>query len=218
MTLWLGLCVTLGAMASNEYHFISDWQVEGTVKEVSDIITETSSLPQWWPSVYLNVTVLNPGLEDGTGKVVKLLTRGWLPYALDWTLRVTESRHPHGFTLEAEGDFNGRGVWRFVQDGPQVFIRYDWRIRADKPLLRTLSFAFKPVFKANHRWAMDRGEKSLTLELARRRAHSAGPLAVIPPPPAPARFSALLLWLFCATVVLAAGACAIAVFRSPATR
>ena len=85
-------------MASNEYHFISDWQVEGTVEEVSAIITDTVSLPRWWPSVYLAVTVLQPSLEDGIGKVVSLLTRGWLPYSLDWTLRVTESRRPYGLT------------------------------------------------------------------------------------------------------------------------
>ena len=205
-------------MASNEYHFISDWLVEGTVEEVSAIITDTVSLPHWWPSVYLDVTVLEPGLKGGTGKVVKLLTRGWLPYSLDWTLRVTESRHPHGFTLEAEGDFNGRGIWRFVQDGSHVFIRYDWKIRADKPLLRTLSFAFKPIFEANHRWAMERGEQSLRLELARRRARNADQLTGIPAPPGPARLSAPLLWLFCATMVLAGGACAIAVFRGPVTR
>lgn len=199
-------------MASNEYHFISDWQVEGTVEEVSAIVTDTVSLPRWWPSVYLAVTVVQSGREDGTQKVVKLHTRGWLPYSLDWRLRVTESRHPHGFTLEAEGDFNGQGIWHFVQDGARVLIRYDWKIRADKPLLRTLSFAFKPVFEANHRWAMERGEASLRLELARRRARSANQLAGIAAPPGPARFSALLLWLVCATVVLAGSACAMAVF------
>ena len=205
-------------MASNEYHFISDWQVEGTVTEVSAILTDTVSLPQWWPSVYLDVTMQKPGLEDGTGKVVRLLTRGWLPYCLDWTLRVTESRHPHGFTLEAAGDFNGRGNWDFKQEGSRVHIRYDWKIRADKPLLRTLSFAFKPVFRANHRWAMQRGEESLQLELARRRARCAEQLARIPAPPGPARYSALLLWLACGTVLLAGGACGLGVFRSAVTR
>jgi hypothetical protein len=205
-------------MASNEYHFISNWRVKGTVDEVSAILTDTASLPRWWPSVYLAVTVLQPSLEDGTGKVVKLLTRGWLPYSLDWMLRVTESRHPHGFTLEAEGDFDGRGIWEFVQDGSCVHIRYDWKIRADKPLLRTLSFAFKPVFEANHRWAMHQGEKSLSLELERRRTRSGDYAAAIPPPRGPARLADFLSWLFCATVVLVIGAYAIAVLRSPATR
>jgi hypothetical protein len=46
-------------------------------------------------------------------------------------------------------------------------IAYDWRIRAEKPLLRYLSFLFKPVFSANHRWATARGEESLKAELAR---------------------------------------------------
>ena len=199
-------------MASNEYHFISDWQVEGTIDEVYDIITNTSSLPRWWPSVYLDVTMLQPGREDGTQKVVRLLTRGWLPYSLDWTLLVTESRRPHGFTLEADGDFKGRGIWHFVQDGSRVLIRYDWKIRADKLLLRILSFAFKPVFEANHRWAMKRGEVSLKLELARKRDTSPEELARIPPPPGPARFSGLLLWLACAMGVLAGAACALKFF------
>ena len=45
-------------MASNEYHFISEWQVEGTEQEASAIMRDTASLPRWWPSVYLAVTEL----------------------------------------------------------------------------------------------------------------------------------------------------------------
>ncbi len=121
-------------------------------------------------------------------------------------------------TLEATGDFSGQGTWHFKQDGPRVRIRYDWKIRADKPLLRTLSFAFKPVFRANHRWAMQRGEESLRLELARRRACSPDQLAGILAPPQASRFSGVLLCTLCAALVLAGSACAIAVFRSPVTR
>jgi len=138
-------CTFEQAMANNEYHLVTDWRLEGTVNEVSAILSDAASLPRWWPSVYLTVNVLKPGREDGTQKVVKLHTRGWLPYTLDWTLRVTESRPPYGFSLEAEGDLKGRGVWTFVQDGSHVLIHYDWRIRADKVLLQTLSFAFKPI-------------------------------------------------------------------------
>ena len=36
----------LADMASNEYHFISEWQVEGTVQEASAIINDTASLPR----------------------------------------------------------------------------------------------------------------------------------------------------------------------------
>jgi hypothetical protein len=44
----------------------------------------------------------------------------------------------------------------------------------------------KPIFKANHHWAMARGEESLKLELARRHAAGDPTLeAVIPAPPGP---------------------------------
>lgn len=170
-------------MTSNEYHFVTSWRIEGTCEEVSDILKNATDLPRWWPSVYLRVEEMKTGDKDGIGKEVDLYTKGWLPYTLRWQFRVTESRHPYGFSLEAWGDFNGRGIWTFEQDGKFVNITYDWKIRADKPLLSALSFIFKPIFSANHRWAMDRGEESLKLELARRRASTPEEAARIPAPP-----------------------------------
>ena len=43
-----------------------------------------------------------------------------------------------------------------------------------------------PAVAANHRWAMATGEKSLRLELARRRAATAAERAAVEPPPGPA--------------------------------
>ncbi|HEX5227919.1 MAG TPA: SRPBCC family protein [Bryobacteraceae bacterium] len=149
-------------MPANEYHFVSHWRVESTLEEVTEVLSHAPDLARWWPSVYLNVKQPEPGGP------VELLTKGWLPYKLRWSFRVTESRRPHGFSIEAWGDFDGRGVWTFEQDGPFVNITYDWRIRAEKPLLKHLSFLFKPIFSANHRWAMARGEESLKVELVRR--------------------------------------------------
>jgi hypothetical protein len=45
----------------------------------------------------------------------------------------------------------------------------DWKIRADKPLLRYLFLLLKPV-SINHRWAMAQGEKSLKAELGAHHA------------------------------------------------
>ena len=154
-------------MSSNDYHFVTRWRVGGTIKEVADVLKSAEDLPRWWPSVYLDVQELEAGDEDGIGKVVALHTRGWLPYTLRWQFRVVESRYPHGYALEASGDFNGRGVWSFEQEEEWVNVIYDWRIRADKPLLKAFSFLLKPVFAANHRWAMAKGEESLRLELER---------------------------------------------------
>lgn len=115
------------------------------------------------------VVELRPPRADGTGRRVRLLTKGKLPYRLRWEFEVIESWSPYGFTIAASGDFEGRGSWTFVQRGPLVDIAFDWRIRADKPLLKWLSFVFKPIFEANHRSAMARGEECLVRELARRR-------------------------------------------------
>jgi hypothetical protein len=180
-------------MASSDYHFISHWRVEGNLEEVSEIIGDAAGLVRWWPSVYLDIQVLAPGDATGVGKVVSLFTKGWLPYTLRWQFVVTESRSPQGFSLRASGDFDGTGVWTFVQDGPWVAITYDWRIRAEKPLLRYGSFLLKPLFAANHRWAMARGEESLRLELARRRATTEAERARVPAPPPPAPNSPLAL-------------------------
>jgi hypothetical protein len=177
-------------MKANEYHFVTHWRVPGTVDEVAEVLSDATDLPRWWPAVYLDVVETEPGDEDGIGKEVSLYTRGWLPYTLRWQFRVTESDYPHSFALESWGDFVGRGEWRLRQNGRFVDITYDWRIQAEKPLLRTLSFLLRPIFAANHRWAMARGEESLRLELARRAAKQQPadhhPLNVpIPPPPGP---------------------------------
>ena len=172
-------------MPSNDYHFITRWRVEGAINEVADILKDAAELPRWWPSFYLDVKILDPGYKNGIGKVVSLYTKGWLPYTLQWDFRVTESSYPHGFSLEAWGDFNGRGIWSLEQDESFVNVTYDWKLRADKPLLSALSFLFKPIFSANHRWAMEKGEESLKLELARRHARTPEEAARIPAPPPP---------------------------------
>jgi len=176
-------------VTSNDYHFVSRWRVEGTCGEVADSLGEPLALSRWWPSVYLKVEELRPPDARGLGRRVRLHTAGWLPYTLQWEFEVVDSRYPYGFTILASGDFDGRGEWTFVQDGPVVDVTYDWRLRAEKPLLRNLSFLLKPLFEANHRWAMAQGEESLKLELARRRAPSAAAAALIPPPPGPVTYA-----------------------------
>lgn len=172
-------------MTGNTYEFVTHWRVQSTVEEVAAILGDALDLPRWWPAVYLDVEELEPGDAHGVGRLVRLYTKGWLPYTLRWQFRVEEANPPHGFAIAAEGDFVGRGVWSFVQEGDEAAITYDWRIDAEKPLLRRLSYALKPFFAANHRWAMAKGEESLKLELARRHAATPAERAAVPAPPGP---------------------------------
>lgn len=170
---------------SAAYHFLTRWRIPGDIHEVADILGDAEGFTRWWPSVYLDIVVHEPGDERGVGKVIELYTKGWLPYTLRWSCRVTRENKPYGFAIEAWGDFVGTGVWTLAQDGEFVDVAYDWRIVADKPLLRRLSFLLRPVFARNHAWAMAKGEESLKLELARRHAITPEERARIPAPPGP---------------------------------
>lgn len=181
-------------MPTNDYHFITHWRMQSTPEEITEIIRDANDLTRWWPSVYLNARVLQTGDERGVGSVIDLYTKGWLPYTLRWRFRVSESRAPFGLTLEANGDFVGRGIWTFEADGDWVNITYDWKISAEKPLLKLFSPLMKPLFSANHLWAMRQGETSLQRELQRRHAPTEAARAAVPPPPPPTP-SAPLQWL-----------------------
>jgi hypothetical protein len=182
-------------MGAADYHFVTIWRIEGELEQVAAIIADAASLARWWPAVYLDVQELEPGEPSGVGKLVALYTKGWLPYTLRWRFRVSEVEPGRRIALESQGDFVGRGVWSFRQEGPVTVVRYDWDIAAAKPLLRHLSPLLKPIFAANHRWAMGTGEVSLRLELARRRARTPAELARVPPPPGPTSSSPLPLAL-----------------------
>ena len=173
-------------MPTADYHFVDRWRVEADCKEVADIIEDALGLPGWWGSVYFEVKELEPGEGNhGTGKLIHVRAGGWLAYTLKINFRTVESRYPSGFTMDATGDLEGKGIWTFEPDGPFVNVTYDWTIRANKPVIEKFSFFLKPIFRSNHNWTMRRGEESLKLELLRRRAKSPEERARIPPPPRP---------------------------------
>lgn len=168
---------------NNDYEFLTQWRVPGTIAEVKEVLGDAESLPRWWPAVYLAVRKVAEGEPNGVGREVDVHTKGWLPYTLRWRLRITAPLTDEGFSLSAAGDLIGTGTWTFRQAGPEVVIIYDWRVRAAKPLLQKLSWLLKPGFAANHVWAMQQGEQSLRLELRRRRATTDAERRAIPPPP-----------------------------------
>lgn len=155
-------------MASNDYAFITEWRVEAPPELVYDILIEGEDLPRWWPEVYLSAKAERPPDGGTVGTRLDLHTRGWLPYTLRWTAETTRADRPTGFALRATGDFDGTGVWTFTPDGSGTHIRFDWTLRAEKPILRSLSFLLKPVFSWNHRWAMAKGYENLRREVLRR--------------------------------------------------
>lgn len=203
------------AGADNRYEFVTRWELEATADEVFDILEDAPALPRWWPSVYLEVTEVDRGGPDGVGRVTSFFTKGWLPYTLRWSARLTGARRPELIELDAFGDLEGRGVWTIEANGPLSVVTYRWTVRAEKPLLKTMSFALKPIFEANHEWAMARGLESIKLELRRRRAETAEARAKIPAPPPPTPRTATPLLLGAVSLVSTVAGAAVLWRRRP---
>lgn len=179
---------------SADYHFTTHWRFDAPKDEIIAILRNALELPRWWPAVYLDVQQLALGDENGLGSAYSLYTKGWLPYTLRWEFTVSDVQQ-NRFRIDATGDFVGYGVWSFRQDGAATDVTYEWNVSAGKPLLRDLTWLLRPVFEANHHWAMAMGAASLRLELARRAAKTPEERALVPPPPQPTTTSPLPLLL-----------------------
>jgi hypothetical protein len=169
----------------SDYHFIVDWWIEGDIHEVASISTDVGDVLQWWPAVYRALEQLQAGDKDKLGMVLSVNTKGWLPYTLQWTLKISQVNYPFGFQIDVWGDLLGQGICTLEQIGPRTHVRYDWNVRVVKPLLQRLSIIMRPVLIMNHHWAMRTGERSLQLEVLRRRATTPQEQTLIPLPPAP---------------------------------
>jgi uncharacterized protein YndB with AHSA1/START domain len=157
-------------MQPKEFYIPTTWRIKGRVEQVYDLLSKPREFPRWWPEVYLDVTEVKAGDANGVGRVVALRTKGKLPYELHWQAEMTAAQKPHRMSVRARGDLDGRGEWRFEQDGDHVVVTYDWTVLATKPWMIYLAPLLKPVFVWNHKWAMQRGFEGLERELARRAA------------------------------------------------
>ena len=50
-------------------------------------------------------------------------------------------------------------------------MRFDWRVIADKPVLRVLTPVLRPLFRWNHAWAIARAQEGLEPYCVRQQAH-----------------------------------------------
>lgn len=80
--------------------------------------------------------------------------------------RLLEAERPARILIRLSGDFDGTGEWRLAEtpDGTEAVL--DWRPRVNKPLIRRLTPLLRPLFRANHVWAMRRGERQIRDYLA----------------------------------------------------
>jgi hypothetical protein len=92
-----------------------------------------------------------------------------LPYTLSTTSTIVRLEPPHAVEAQVDGDLRGRGLWMLTPRGDRIHVRFDWRVFADRPLLRILTPLLRPVFRWNHNEAIKRAMVGLE-PYARARA------------------------------------------------
>ncbi len=142
-----------------EYVFVDEWDVGAPREQVFAALADASTYPRWWRPVYESVETDG---GQGVGHTSTQHFKGRLPYRL--TTRTTTVRHEPPHTLEGDvtGDLRGRGTWTLTETAPgSTHVRFDWRVYADRPLLKLLTPVLRPAFRWNHDWAIARAKEGL---------------------------------------------------------
>ncbi len=135
----------------SEYVFIDEWDVAAPIEAVFDALADARTYPSWWKPVYVQVDAPGP---PAVGGVSKQRFKGRLPYVLKMTSEIVRFERPTEFEIRVNGDLTGRGVWTLQEHGDRVHVRFDWRVNADRPLLRILTPVLRPLFRWNHAYAI----------------------------------------------------------------
>jgi mannose-6-phosphate isomerase-like protein (cupin superfamily)/uncharacterized protein YndB with AHSA1/START domain len=153
-----GLAGFLLRAASREYVFVDEWDVAAPPEATFAAIADARTYPDWWRPVYLDVDADGP---PAIGKVSKQHFKGRLPYELRTRSRVVELDPPSVVAAEVDGDLSGYGRWTLTPIESGTHVRFDWRVHADRRLLRLLTPVLRPAFRWNHNWAIARAMDGL---------------------------------------------------------
>jgi uncharacterized protein YndB with AHSA1/START domain len=144
--------------ASREYSFVDEWDVAAPPEATFAALADARTYPEWWRAVYVDVDADGP---PALGKVSRQHFKGRLPYHLRTRSRIVELEPPRVVAAEVDGDLRGRGVWTLTPIPGGTHVRFDWRVHADRPLLRLLTPLLRPAFRWNHTWAIARAVEGL---------------------------------------------------------
>jgi uncharacterized protein YndB with AHSA1/START domain len=142
---------------AREYAFVDEWDVRAEPEAAFDALADSRTYVDWWQPVYLEVETDGPPRVGGEARHV---FTGRLPYKLRTHARMVEMDRPRSFRVEVDGDLRGTGVWTLTPRGDgRTHLRFDWTVHADRPLLRYLTPLLRPLFRANHNWAIARARE-----------------------------------------------------------
>lgn len=155
-------------MATNDYVFVDKFVVPCNKETAYEYISNIEDYPRWWGKVYKRIVVVKRAMQDKPGGKYEVTVRGFLPYTLTIQNEVTLVQKPDRIEFVAVGDLEGKGTWLFneVEGGTEII--FDWRVAANKQIIRLFSFLLKPVFRANHVFCVRRAEEGMKNDLVKR--------------------------------------------------
>ncbi|HEY2371118.1 MAG TPA: SRPBCC family protein [Gaiellaceae bacterium] len=158
-----------GAPEPGEYVFVDEWHVDAPPEPVFVALADGATYPDWWRPVYLATKTDGP---PELGRTSEQHFKGRLPYHLRTRSTITRYEPSTVVGAEVEGDLRGRGLWTLTPRDGGTDVRFDWRVYAEKPVVRALTPVLRPLFRWNHAWAIACAREGLE-PYARRRAGSA---------------------------------------------
>jgi uncharacterized protein YndB with AHSA1/START domain len=141
-----------------EYVFVDEWDVDAPQESVFDALSDARTYPEWWTPIYKEVEAEGP---PSVGRVSTQKFKAKLPYTLTTRSKLVRLERPSEFEVEVEGDLRGRGVWTLTPRDGKVHVRFDWRVFADRALLRYLTPVLRPLFRWNHDEAIKAAMRNL---------------------------------------------------------
>jgi quercetin dioxygenase-like cupin family protein len=149
----------LAERAGREYVFVDEWDVDAPAEAVFAAVADATTYPVWWSAVYKDVEADGP---PAVGQMSRHHFKGRLPYHLRTTSRIVELDPPRTVASDVVGDLRGHGRWTITQTGAErTHVRFDWRVFADRPLLKTLTPVLRPALRWNHNWSIARAIEGL---------------------------------------------------------
>lgn len=154
------------ASAAPGYVFLDGWDVDAPIEAVFDALADARTYPEWWKPVYIAADADGP---PAVGVESRQHFKGRLPYRLKTRSTIVRMERPHEIEAEVVGDLSGTGIWTLTEKDGGTHVAFDWRVNADRPLLRNLTPVLRPLFRWNHDWAVARAMEGLE-PYARARA------------------------------------------------
>ncbi|HKP17447.1 MAG TPA: SRPBCC family protein [Gaiellaceae bacterium] len=147
-----------------QYRFLDRWLVRAPIERVYETVGDPLGYQRWWTDFVLRSE--GDAGEPRPGKRNRLLVKAFLPYKVRFGLEVMEAERPTRILSRLSGDFDGTGEWQLTETAEGVEAVLDWRPEVNKRLITYLTPVLRPLFRANHTWAMTRGERQINTYLS----------------------------------------------------